>query len=66
MSETDDTPLSKAIAQGWEVANYSASFDPAVGLPVHCFLLRRQGRNRLLIVRPKMMGEGLVVEHLEL
>lgn len=60
-----DKPLAAALAQGWEVANYSASIDPTAGMLVHCFLLRRQGRNKLLTLRKKMIGEGTVVEELE-
>lgn len=64
MSDSEK-PLTAAIAQGWEVSNYSASVDPTAGMLVHCFLLRRQGRSKLLTLRKKMIGEGTVVEELE-
>lgn len=64
MSEAE-RPLTAALSQGWEVANYSASIDPSAGMLVHCFLLRRQGRNKLLTLRKKMIGEGTVIEELE-
>jgi hypothetical protein len=58
-------PLSAALSQGWEVANYSAAADPSTGSLVHSFLLRRQGKSKLLIIRKKMLGEGLVTEELD-
>jgi hypothetical protein len=64
MSDTE-RPLTTALAQGWEVTNYSASVDPTAGMLVHCFLLRRQGRSKLLVLRKKMIGEGTVADELE-
>jgi hypothetical protein len=60
-----DTPLSAFISQGWEVANYSAAADPSTGSLVHSFLMRRQGKSKLVIIRKKMLGEGLVTEELD-
>jgi hypothetical protein len=64
MSDTPK-PLTAALSQGWEVANYSAAADPNSGSLVHSFLLRRQGKSKLLIIRKKMLGEGLVTEEVE-
>lgn len=60
-----ERPLSAMLSQGWEVANYSATVDPAAGMLVHCFLMRRQGRTKIVNLRKKMIGEGTVVEELE-
>jgi hypothetical protein len=60
-----DKPLTAFISQGWEVANYSAAADPSSGSLVHSFLMRRQGKSKLVIIRKKMLGEGLVTEELD-
>jgi hypothetical protein len=60
-----DKPLSALISQGWEVANYSAAADPGTGSLVHSFLMRRQGKAKIVIIRKKMLGEGLVTEEVE-
>jgi hypothetical protein len=60
-----DKPLTAALSQGWEVANYSAAADPSTGSLVHSFLMRRHGKSKLLIIRKKMLGEGLVSEEVE-
>ncbi|MEQ1706766.1 MAG: hypothetical protein ABL864_00340 [Terricaulis sp.] len=60
----DDRPLSALLSQGWEVLQYSASIGDS-GTLEHCFLLRRQGTTKVLIVRKKMMGEGVTSEELE-
>jgi hypothetical protein len=59
MSEVSDRPLSAQLSQGWEVSHYSTTQD-ASGVLMHCFLLRKGGRAKLLSVRAKMMGEGFV------
>lgn len=64
MSSTEK-PLSALITQGWEVAQYSAAVDPNAASLVHSFLMRRQGKAKLVIVRKRMLGEGLVTEELE-
>lgn len=61
-----EKPLSSLISQGWEVANYSAAADPSTGSLVHSFLMRRQGKSKLVIIRKKMLGEGLVTEEVEI
>lgn len=54
-------PLSELVSQGWEVTHYSASIGGS-GTLEHFFLLRKVGRHKVLMVRDKMMGEGLVSE----
>lgn len=61
-----DKPLSALISQGWEVANYSAAADPSTGSLVHSFLMRRQSKAKIVIIRKKMLGEGLVTEEVEI
>jgi hypothetical protein len=55
------TPLSAMVTQGWEIVQYSAAIDSS-GMFQHCFLLRKGGRHKVLMVRDKMMGEGLIAE----
>lgn len=59
-----DKPLSVLVAAGWEVFQYSASVSEA-GVMEHCFLLRKGRDHKVLKVRKKMLGEGLVAEELE-
>jgi len=62
VSADEREPLSKLLAQGWEVVTYSTNLDPNTGMLLHCFLLRKQMRAKVLMVRKKIVGEGLLVE----
>ncbi len=62
---TTQTPLSALAAQGWEVIQYSAAIDSS-GMFQHCFLLKKGGRHKVLMVRDKMMGEGFIAEERDL
>jgi hypothetical protein len=59
-----DRPLSDLVKQGWEVVDFSVATDSA-GSQAHCFLLRRQGQHKVLNIRKKMLGDGLVASELE-
>lgn len=59
-----EKPLSAAVTQGWEIANYSASIGDS-GMLEHCFLLRRQSRHKVLVVRKKALGQGVHAEEVE-
>jgi hypothetical protein len=59
-----DRPLSDLVKQGWEVAEYSVATDSS-GWQSHCFLIRRQGQHKVLSVRKKMLGDGVVVSEME-
>ena len=59
-----DRPLSDAVAAGWEILSYSAT-DYSGETYQHNILLRRQGQHRILNIRKKMLGEGVVVTELE-
>lgn len=59
-----DKPLSDLVKQGWEVVDFSVATDSA-GSQAHCFLLRRQGQHKVLNIRKKMLGDGLVASELE-
>lgn len=59
-----DRPLSDAVAAGWEIVSYSAT-DYSGETYQHNVLLRRQGQHRILNIRKKMLGEGVVVTELE-
>lgn len=57
-------PLSDLVKQGWEVVDFSVATDSA-GSHNHCFLIRRQGQHKVLSVRKKMLGDGVVVSEME-
>lgn len=59
-----DKALSAAISQGWELNSYSATAPHAEPL-LHCFLLRRSGQWKVLTVRKKYLGSGVVTTEME-
>ena len=59
-----DKPLSDLVKQGWEVAGYSVT-DSSGETWKHNFLLRRQGQHKVLSVRKKMIGDGVVASEME-
>ena len=59
-----ERPLSALMQQGWEVLQYSSGPGES-GLHEHCFLLRKGRDHRVLRVRKKMMGGGLVGEEID-
>ena len=59
-----DKPLSDAVRQGWEIVSYSAT-DMSGETYQHNVLLHRQGQHKILTVRKKMIGDGVVVTELE-
>jgi len=60
-----EKPLSDAVAQGWEIVSYSAT-DYSGETYQHNILLRRQGQHRILNIRKKMLGEGVIASQLEI
>ena len=63
---TDDRPLSTLVAQGWEIVGFSSGQAPGSQAPVENVLLRRQKHHKILSVRRKTFGGGLVVKELDL
>ena len=59
-----DKPVSDAVRQGWEVVDYSVT-DSSGETWHHNFLMRRQGQHKVLTVRKKMLGEGVVASEME-
>ena len=59
-----DKPLSDLVKQGWEVAGYSVT-DSSGETWKHNFLLRRQCQHKVLSVRKKMLGDGVVASEME-
>ena len=57
-------PLSALVSQGWEVLQYSATTGESA-MQEHFFLLRKGRDHRVLRVRKKMMGRGLVGEEID-
>jgi hypothetical protein len=62
----DERPLSTLVAQGWEIVSYSSGHAPGSQTPVENVLLRRQKHHKILSVRRKTLGGGLVVKELDL
>jgi len=58
-------PLSDLIATGWTVVSYAATMSE-VGYTEHCFHLQKGRENKILRVRKKMIGEGVVAEELDI
>ncbi len=66
MSEVEAaTPLSKLLAQGWDVVSYSAALDPNTAMLLHCFLVRKGNSAQVVTVRKKILGDGFLVEKTE-
>jgi hypothetical protein len=59
-----DKPLSDLVRQGWQVVNYAVN-DAGGTATYHNVLVTRQGQHKLLTIRKKMVGEGVVVSELE-
>lgn len=59
-----DTPLSDLVRQGWQVVNYSVT-DSSGETWHHNFLLVRNSQHKILTVRKKMLGGGLVASEME-
>ena len=60
-----DRPLSDLVAQGWELQEYRPTQEEGTML-MHVFLLKRQREHKLLLLRKKVMGEGLVAQELDI
>lgn len=56
-----DRPISSLVAQGWEIVGYSTT-DASGTAYQHSVLLRRNGQHKVLVLRKKMLGEGIVVD----
>ena len=60
----EERPLTELAAQGWEVQNYHALVGTS-GMLEHLFHLRRQREHKILLVRRKVMGEGVFGEEFD-
>ena len=59
-----DKPLSDAVKQGWRVEAYTSTESGGENWK-HNFLISRNGQHKILTVRKKMLGSGVVAEELE-
>ena len=59
-------PLSDLVAQGWEVLGFAGSTSAKTGQPESAVLLRRQRQHKILRIRPRMLGGGIVAEELDI
>jgi len=63
MSETD-RPISALQGQGWDIAHYTATTDVSTGMQQHCFVMRKGKDTKVVMVRKKIMGDGVMVEEM--
>ena len=56
-----DTPISALVSQGWEILGYSTT-DASGTTFQHSVLLHRQGQHKVLVLRKKILGDGVVVD----
>ena len=59
-----DTPLSNLVKQGWSVIAYSVT-DSSGETWHHNVLLARNGQHRILTLRKKMIGDGVVASEMD-
>lgn len=57
----NEKPISTFVSQGWEVVGYSAT-DASGTAYQHSVLLRRNSQHKIVVLRKKMLGEGIVVD----
>jgi len=60
----DARPVSDLIDQGWEVRHYYPVLGPN-GMIEHAFHMQRQRDNKVLLLRRKIMGEGMHAEEFD-
>ena len=56
-----ETPISTLVSQGWEIVGYSTT-DTSGAAYQHSVLLRRQGQHKVVVLRKKILGDGVVVD----
>ena len=66
MTNAEERPLSALVAQGWEIVGFSSGHDIKWGSYAHNVLLRRQRNHKLVSIRAKTFGSGVVVKEIEL
>ncbi len=59
-----DTPLSNLVRQGWTIVSYSAT-DMSGETYQHNVLLTKGGQHRILTLRKKMIGDGIVASEMD-
>ena len=64
MNGREPRPVSDPLGQGWEVKHYHPVLGPN-GTVEHAFHLQRQRDTKVLLIRRKLMGEGLHTEEFD-
>ena len=59
-----DTPLSNLVRLGWSVVAYSVT-DSSGETWHHNVLLTKGGQHRILTMRKKMIGDGIVASEMD-
>ena len=59
-----DSPLSDLVRQGWSIVSYSAT-DMSGETYQHNVLLTKGGQHRILTLRKKMIGDGIVASEMD-
>ncbi len=62
----DTKPLSDLVAQGWEVLGFAGTTSPKTGHSESTVLLRRQRQHKILRIRRRMLGAGIVTEEMDI
>ena len=62
----DPKPLSDLVAQGWEVLGFAGSTHGSSDMFENAVLLRRQRQHKILKIRKRWFGRGLVVEEMDI
>ena len=62
--KSEERPLTQLTRQGWEVQRYHPVLGVS-GLVEHGFHLTRHGEHKLLVIRSKLLGEGIVAEEFD-
>jgi len=60
-----DTPLSDLVRQGWSVVAYSVTDSSGGETWHHNVLMAKNGQHRILTLRKKMIGDGVVASEMD-
>jgi hypothetical protein len=62
----EQRPLSDLVAQGWEVIGFAGETSDKTGRCENAVLLRRQRQHKILRLRRRWFGGGIVVEEMDI
>jgi hypothetical protein len=62
---TENRPITDLVRQGWSIADYGVT-DMGGTTYCHNLLLTRSGQYKVVTIRKKIIGDGIVVEELDI